>query len=70
MKSTRNRPMLAVKKTLDLTMIIVFALLATGAVFTLLISENIYVRGALFMVLGVMIVLHLFRQSADEMSSF
>jgi len=67
MKQT-NKSMVAVKKTLDMTMIIIFAVLGLAALYTLVALDNMYVQGGMILVVGVMILLHVLRQSADDAS--
>lgn len=67
MKQT-NKSMVAVKKTLDMTMIIIFAVLGLAALYTVVALDNMYVQGGMILVVGVMILLHVLRQSADDAS--
>ena len=68
MKSIINKPMCALKKTLDVILIIVFVLLGIGALFALIALDSLYIKGGMILAVGIMILLHVFRQSADDAS--
>lgn len=67
MKPT-NKSMVAVKKTLDMTMVIIFAVLGLAALYTLVALDNMYVQGGMILVVGILILVHVLRQGADDAS--